>query len=304
VLAVETYPARSVRLVVPFPPGGGNDAMVRIVAEKLGATLRQRVVVEHKGGAGGAAGTADVIKSAPNGYTLLLTDTASVAMAPHLYRSASYDPRRDLAPVGLIGRTALVMVVHVQAPLKAMKHVIDLARIAPGTLNYGSAGSGSESHLSAALFVSMSATRLTHVPYQGNAQALANLLARQVDVVFSALSPVRGYIESDTLRALAITSPERLPALPGVPTVAEAGLPGFEVVLNYGLAGPARTPAATVRKLNGRLNTLFRVRDVANLFATDGITAQPGSPDQYQSVIAGDYEKWGEVIRKTGARVE
>lgn len=303
-LGAAVYPERAIRLVVPFPPGGGNDAMGRIVAEKLGSTLGQRVVVDNKGGAGGMVGTVEVIKSAPNGYTLLLGHTGSLAMSPHLYQSASYDPRRDLAPVGLIGRIPLVMVVHSQAPVKTMKHFIDLARISPGTLNYGSGGSGSGSHLSAELFAFMSGTKLTHVPYKGTAQTVTNLLAREVDVVFSVVPPVRGHIEAGTLRALAITSPERLPTLPGVPTVAEAGLAGFEAVLNYGLVGPTGTPADVIKRLNAQLNKLLGSEDVKSLLYTDGVTTQPGAPEQYKAVIAGDYEKWGEVIRRAGVKVD
>jgi tripartite-type tricarboxylate transporter receptor subunit TctC len=304
VWAAETYPSRAIRLVVPFPPGGGNDTMGRIVAEKLGHALGQRVVVDNKGGAGGIVGTTEVIKSAANGYTLLLGHTGSLAMSPHLYQNAGYDPRRDLAPVGLIGRIPLVMVVHSQAPVKTMKQFIDLARIAPGRLNYGSGGSGSGSHLAAELFAFTSGTRLTHVPYKGTAQTVTSLLAREVDVVFSVVPPVRGHIEAGSLRALALTSPERLPALPGVPTVAEEGFPGFEAVLNYGLAVPAGTPAGIIKKLNGRLNALLQSENVRNLLVTDGVTPLSGPPENYKAVIADDFVKWGEVIRKSGAKVE
>jgi tripartite-type tricarboxylate transporter receptor subunit TctC len=303
-LAAETYPARVIRLVVPFPPGGGNDALGRIVAGKLSHALGQRVVVDNKGGAGGMVGTTDVIKSTANGYTLLLGHTGSLAMTPHLYSTANYDPRRDLAPVGLIGRIPLVMVVHTQAPVKTMKQFIDLARIAPGKLNYGSGGSGSGSHLVAELFAFTSGTKLTHVPYKGTAQTVTNLLAREVDVVFSVVPPVRGHIEAGSLRALAITSPERSPALPGVPTVAEESLAGFEAVLNYGLVGPAGIPADIIKRLNGQLNTLLRSDDVKNLLFTDGVTPLPGSSEQHKAVIASDYEKWGEVIRRSGVRVD
>jgi tripartite-type tricarboxylate transporter receptor subunit TctC len=262
------------------------------------------VVVDNKGEVDGIAGTVDVIKSAPDGYTLLLGNTGSLAMSPHLHRAASYDPRGDLSPVGLIGRVPLVMVAHSAAPVKAVKHFIDLARIGPGTLTYGSGGSGSGSHLCAELFASMSGTRLAHVPYKSIGQAITNLVAREVDVVFSVVKPLRGPIEAGTLRALAVTSPDRLPTLPGVPTMAEAGLPGFEAVLNYGLAGPARTPAEVIKKLNAQLNRVLGTEAVKSLLYANGVTTQPGTPQQYQAVIAGDYAKWGEVIRRAGVKVD
>jgi tripartite-type tricarboxylate transporter receptor subunit TctC len=260
--AAEVYPARTIRLVVPLPPGGGNDAPGRIVVDRLGSALGQRVIVDN------------------------------------------YDPRRDLTPLGLIGRVPLVMVVHTQAPMKTMKHVIDLARISPGTLNYGSGGAGSGSHLSAELFAFMSGTKLTHVPYKGTAQAVTNLLAKEIDMVFSAVPLVRGHVEAGRLRALAITSPERMPTLPGVPTVAEAWLPGFEAVLNYGLVGPAGMPADVVKRLNTQLNKLLQAEDVKKLLATDGMTPLAGTPEQHRAVIAGDYEKWGEVVRRAGIKVD
>lgn len=302
--AVETYFTRPVRLVVPFPPGGGNDAMGRLVADRLGNALGQRVIVDNRGGAGGSVGTREVIKSNADGHTLLLGHTGSLGMTPHLYQGAGYDPRRDLAPVGLIGRIPLVMVVHSRAPVRTMKQFIDLARIAPGKLNYGSGGSGSGSHLVAELFAFTTSIKLTHVPYKGTAQTVTGLLAQEIDVVFSVVPPVRGHVEGGALRALAITSPERSPALPGVPTAAEEGLPGFEAVLNYGVAAPSGTPAGIVRKLNAELNRLLAAVDVRNMLATEGVTPVPGTPEQYRAAIAGDFEKWGEVIRKSGARVD
>src|SRR5262249_6137382 len=302
--AAERYPVRPVRLVLSFGSGGGDDAAGRIIASKFSAALGQRVAVETKGGAAGIDGTLAVIKSEPNGYTLLLGRTDSLAMTPHLYPAAGYDPRRDLAPVGLIGRVPLLMVVHQQAPMKAAKHFIDLARIAPGKLNYGSGGAGSDSHLVGELFAYASGIKVTHLPYRDTAQAVAGLLSREVDVVFSVLPPVRGYIETGTLRALAFTSPDRVPVLPGVPTTAEAGLAGFEAVLIYGLAGPAGMPPTVIDRLNKRLNALLQADDVRQLFVKDGITPLSGAPGTYATVIAADYEKWGEVVRRSGARIE
>src|SRR5262245_22739147 len=302
--AAEPYPARPIRLVVPFPPGGGNDTMGRIVAGKLAGSLSQRVGGGNRGGRGGIIGTTTVIKAPADGYTLLLGHTGSLAITPHLYPHAGYDSRRDFAPVGMIGRIPLVMVTHSQAPVKSMKEVINLARIAPGKLNFGSGGPGSGAHLAAELFIHTAGIRLGHVPYKGTAPSIIGLLSREVDVVFSVVPPVRGHIEAGTLRALAITSPDRLPQLPAVPTVAEAGLPGFEAVLNYGLVGPAGIPAEVVTKLNARLNALLDASDVKSLMVADGVTTQAGTPAQYQAVIAADYEKWGDVIRRAGIKAD
>ena len=300
----ESYPARPIRLVVPFPPGGGNDTMGRIVADRLTHSLGQRVVVDNRGGAGGMVGTTEVIKAPPTGYTLLLGHTGSLAITPHLYPNANYDPRRDLTPVGMIGRIPLVMVTHSQAPVKTVKELINLARIAPGKLNFGSGAPGSWAHLAAELFLHTAGIKLGHVPYKGTAPSVIGLLSREVDVVFSVVPPVRGHIEAGTLRALALTSPERLPQLPGVPTVAEEGLAGFEAVLNYGLVGPVGMPVDVIKKLNGRLNALLEADDVRNIMVNDGVTTQSGTPAQYKAVITSDFEKWGEVIRRAGIKVD
>jgi tripartite-type tricarboxylate transporter receptor subunit TctC len=262
------------------------------------------VVVDNRGGGGGIVGTATVIKAPPDGYTLLLGHTGSLAITPHLYPHANYDSRRDFAPVGMIGRIPLVMVTHSQAPYKSMKDVISLARIAPGKLNFGSGGPGSGAHLAAELFIHTASIKLGHVPYKGTAPSLIALLGREVDVVFSVVPPVRAHIESGRLRALAITSPERVPQLPGVPTVAEEGLAGFEAVLNYGLVAPARSPVGVVKLLNARLNALLGSDDVRNLMVNDGVTVQAGTPAQYQAVIAADFEKWGALIRRAGIKAD
>ena len=303
-LCAAAYPERAIRLVVPFPPGGGNDTMGRIVADKLSGSLGQRVVVDNRGGGGGIVGTTLVIKSPPDGYTLLLGHTGSLAITPHLYPHANYDSRRDFSAVGMIGRIPLVMVTHDQSPFRTVKELINLARIAPGKLNFGSGGPGSGAHLAAELFIGTAGIKLSHVPYKGTAPSIVGLLSREVDVVFSVVPPVRGHIQAGTLRALAITSPDRLPQLPGVPTVTETGLPGFEAVLNYGLVGPVGIPADLIKKLNGRLNALLQADDVRNLMVTDGVTTQPGTPAQYQALIAADFAKWGEVIRRNGIKVE
>jgi len=300
----ETYFTRPVRLVVPFPPGGGNDALGRLVADRMGSALGQRVTVDNRAGAGGSVGAREVIRSNADGYTLLLGHTGSLGMTPHLYHNAGYDPRRDLAPIGLIGRIPLVMVVHAQAPVRTMKQFVDLARIAPGKLNYGSGGACSGSHLAAELFAFTTGIRLTHVPYKGTAQTVTGLLAREIDTLFSVVPPVRAHVEAGTLRALALTSPERSPALPGVPTAAEEGLPGFEAVLNYGVAAPAGTPSRVLARLNAELNAALATAAARNVLVTEGVTPQPGTSARYGAVIAQDFEKWGEVIRKSGARVD
>jgi tripartite-type tricarboxylate transporter receptor subunit TctC len=304
VWAAERYPARPIRLVIPVSSDGGQEAMGRLVGERLAATLRQRVVVDHRAGTGGMLGATMVIKAPADGHTLLLGHTGSLAITLNIHANDGYDPRRDLAAVGMIGRMPFVMVAHARAAARTVKELINLARIAPGRLNFGSAGAGSDSHLAAELFLHAAGIRLAHVPYRGSAQAVASLVGNKVDVLFSVVPPVRAHVEGGRLRALAITSPDRLPQLPGVPTVAESAVPGFEAVLNYGLAGPAGLPVGVVSKLNDRLNALLQADEVRTRLAASSVTLQPGTPAQYAAVIAADYEKWGGAIRRAGIKAD
>ena len=300
----QEYPTRPITLVVPFPPGGGNDAMARIVGEELGKVLGQRLVVENKGGAGGVLGTTSVARAAPDGYTLLLGHTGTLGINPHLYKNVTYDPKKDFAPVGLVARIPLVMVVNPALPPKSVSEFVSYAKERPGQLNYASSGVGTGSHLAAELFATKAGVKLTHVPYRGTAPSITDLIGGRVDVSFSVTSSVASQVEGGNLRALAVTSATRSPTLPSVPTTAEAGLPGFEAVLNYGILAPAGTPPEVVRLLNTRLQAILASEDVKKRLVADGAEAAPSSAEDYMKVIAADLIQWGEAVQASGAKLD
>jgi tripartite-type tricarboxylate transporter receptor subunit TctC len=300
----QDYPTRSITLVVPFPPGGGNDAMARIVGDKLGEALGQRLVVENKGGAGGVLGTTSVARSAPDGYTLLLGHTGTLGINPYLYKNVTYDPRKDFAPVGLVARIPLVMVINPSLPATSVSEFISYAKGRPGQINYASSGVGTGSHLAAELFASRAEIKMTHVPYRGTAPSITDLIGGRVDVSFSVASSVASQVEGGNLRALAVTSATRSPTLPSVPTSAETGLPGFEAVLNYGILAPAGTPVEVVKLLHAKLQSVLTSDDMKKRLAADGVEVVPSSPEEYSSLIADDLTKWGDAVRSSGAKLD
>src|SRR2546423_565423 len=244
--AAQDYPSRPITLVVPYAAGGGNDVMARIVAEKMSKSLGQQIVIENKGGAGGSIATRQVAKAAPDGYTLGVGGTGTLAINPTLYPNVGYDPRKDFAPVGLIATSALVVLVHPSIEVKSIVELIALAKREPGKLNYASAGSGSGIHLGSELLAHMAGIKLTHIPYKGSSPALTDLLGGHVAIYFSSLPPAIALVKEGKVRALAVTGAARSPILPELPTVAEAALPGYEAVLHYGIVAPAgrRSPRA------------------------------------------------------------
>ena len=301
----QDYPTRPITLVVPFPPGGGNDAMARIVGDKHGEALGQRVVVENKGGAGGVLGTTSVARAAPDGYTLLLGHTGTLGINPYLYKNVTYDPRKDFAPAGLVARIPLVMVVNPSLPATSMSEFVSYAKKRPpGQLNYASSGVGTGSHLAAELFASRAGIKMTHVPYRGTAPSITDLIGGRVDVSFSVASSVASQVEGGNLRALAVTSATRSPTLPSVPTTTEAGLPGFEAVLNYGILAPAGTPVEIIKLLNTKLQSVLTSEDMKKRLIADGAEAAPSSPEEYSALIADDLTKWGEAVRSSGAKLD
>ena len=242
------YPNRPITLIVPYAPGGGNDVLARGVAEPMGKTLGQQIVIENHGGAGGSLGTRQVAKSAPDGYTLGLGGTGTLAIDPTLYPNVGYDPRKDFAPVGLIATSPLIILVNPSLPAHNVQELIALAKAQPGKLNYASAGKGSGIHLGTVLFAENAGIELTHIPYKGSGPALTDLLGNHVSIYFSSLPPAIGLVKEGKLRALGVTGLKRSPIFPDVPTVAEQGLPGFEAVLHYGIVAPAGTPRADHRQ--------------------------------------------------------
>ena len=297
----QDYPSRPITLVVPYAAGGGNDAMARIVGEKMSKTLGAQMVIENRGGAGGSIATRQVAKAAPDGYTLVIGGTGTLAINPTLYGNVGYDPRRDFAPVGLIGTSALVVLVHPSLPVHAVKDLIALAKKEPGKLNCASAGAGSGIHLSTEYFLSEAGIHVTHIPYKGSGPALTDLVGGHVAIYFSSMPPAIGLVKEGKVRALAVTGAQRSPLFPDIPTVAEAALPGFEAVLHYGIVGPAGMPRAVVEKLNAALRAAVTSDDFKARLAADGTEPMASTPEEYAADIDREETKWSAIVRKSGA---
>jgi tripartite-type tricarboxylate transporter receptor subunit TctC len=300
----QDYPTRPITLVVPYAAGGCNDVMARIVADKMSRTLGQQIVVENRAGAGGTIATRQVAKAAPDGYTLVIGGTGTLAVNPTLYANVGYDPRKDLAPIGLIGTSALIVLVHPAVAATSVRELIDLARKDPGKLNYASAGVGSGIHLGTVLFEQMAGIQLTHVPYRGTGPALTDLIGGHVAIYFSSLPSAVGIAREGKVRAIAVTGSKRSDVFPDVPTVAEAALPGYEAVLHYGIAAPAGTPRPIVDKLNAALREALAAPDTKERMAKDGTEPLPSTPDEYAADIDREETKWSAIVRKSGAKVE
>jgi tripartite-type tricarboxylate transporter receptor subunit TctC len=298
----DEYPARPITLIVPYAAGGGNDVMARIVADKMSLALGQPIVVENRGGAGGSIATRQVAKSEPDGYTLGVGGTGTLAIDPTLYSNVGYDPRKDFAPIGLIATSPLVVLVNPSVPAHSIKELIALAGKQP--LNFASAGSGSGMHLGTELFAFMAGITLTHVPYKGSGPALTDLLGGHVAIYFSSLPPAIGLVKEGKLRALAVTGPTRSAIFPDLPTVAEAGLPGYEAVLHYGIIAPAGTPAPVIEKLNKALRAALANPEVTAKITADGAEPLPSTPAEYAADIDREETKWSDIVRKSGAKAE
>ncbi len=298
------FPTRPITLIVPYAAGGGNDAMARGVADRMGKILGQAVVVENRGGAGGTIATRQIAKSAPDGYTLGIGGTGTLAIAPTLYGNVGYDPRADFSPIGLIASGPLIILVNPSLPAHNVQELIALAKAQPGKLNYASAGSGSGIHLGTVLFADAAGIELTHIPYKGTGPALTDLLGNHVAIYFSSLPPALGLVRAGTVRALGVTGLRRSPAFPDIPTVAEQGLPGFEAVLHYGIVGPAGIPPAVVAKLNAALREALAAPDVQERLANEGAEALPTTPAEYAGDIDREEIKWSAAVKKSGAKVE
>jgi tripartite-type tricarboxylate transporter receptor subunit TctC len=298
---VASYPDHPVTLIVPYAPGGGNDVLARAVAEPMAKILGQPVVIENRGGAGGSVGTRQVAKAAPDGYTLGLGGTGTLAIDPTLYPNVGYDPRKDFAPVGLIATSPLIVLVNQSVPVHSVQELIALAKAQPGKLNYASAGTGSGIHLGT---VETAGVDLTHIPYKGSGPALTDLLGGHVQVYFSSLPPAVGLVKEGKLRALGVTGLKRSASFPEVPTVAEQGLPGFEAVLHYGIVAPAGTPQPIVKKLNAALRAALDDPKVRGHIATEGAEPLATSPEDYAADIDREETKWSALVKKSNAQAK
>jgi tripartite-type tricarboxylate transporter receptor subunit TctC len=300
----QSYPTRSITLIVPYPAGGGVDAMARIVADKLSAALGRQVVVDNRGGGGGLIGTRAVARAAPDGYTLLLGHTGTVSINPSLYRNAGYDPRRDLAAVGLIASMPVALLAHPSFPGKTVADLIAIAKQQPGKLNLGTSAIGTGGYMCAELFKAVAGVDVMIIPYKGTAPVMNDLLGGHVPVAFGVLPPAIGNIHSGNLRVLAVTSKARFSLLPDVPTADESGLPGFEAVLHYGLLAPAGTPQPIIERLNKELRALVNAPDVQERIHAEGGDPVSSTPDEYAADIDHEETKWSALVRRLGLKVE
>ena len=299
----QTYPSKTVRLVSPYPPGGPNDIVARIVAQRMSQAFGQQWIVENRPGRGGNIGTDLVAKSTPDGYTLVHGGMGSLTLAPFLIR-LPYDALRDFAPVSLTARAPNLIAVHPSLPVRSVKELIALARARPGALDYATSGVGSTAHLTGALFVSLTRINMVHVPYKGGAPAMMGLVAGQVPVAFLPISPLLPHIEAGKVRALAVSSLQRSRLLPGVATGGEAGLPGFEMNPWFGVLAPSGTPRDIIARLNAEITRFLRTPEAAKLLAAQGADVAYSSPEDLLALIKSDLEKWGKVIRENGIRGE
>jgi len=300
----QDYPARTITLVVPYPPGGGVDAMARVVAERLSVALGQQVVVDNRGGGGGLIGTRAVQKAAPDGYTLLVGHTGTISINPSLYANAGYDPRKDFAPIGLIASMPVVLIAHPSFPAKTIGDFVALAKKEPGKLNVGTSAVGTGGYMSAELFKATAGVDVAIIPYKGTAPVMNDLLGGHVPVAFGVIPPALGNIQGGKLRAIAVASPKRTSLLPDVPTFAESGMPGFESVLHYGLLAPAGTPRPIIDRLNAELRKLADAEEVKKRIHSEGGDPMTSSPEEYAADIDQEEAKWATLIRRLNLKVE
>jgi tripartite-type tricarboxylate transporter receptor subunit TctC len=293
----QSWPSQNIRLVVPFPPGGSTDVLARRLAEGLRERLGQTVIVENRGGAGGTIGSEFVAKSAPDGYTLLMGVTGSHGVAPSLYPNLGYQPLRDFAPISLLVSAPLVLVVNPEVPARTLQDFIALAKKEPDTLTYGTPGNGTSMHLTGVTFDLQAGTKLIHVPYKGSAGALTDLLSGQIKSMFGDLLVVLPQIRAGKINALAVTSKDRNPLLPDVPTMAEAGLPGFEVLSWQGLFAPAGTPPAVVERLSKEVRAVMESKDVKDFFAAQGFLVGATTPAEFTAFVGSEVKRWGEIVK-------
>jgi tripartite-type tricarboxylate transporter receptor subunit TctC len=300
----QAYPAKPIRMIVPFPPGGGTDIAARTIANKLSDSVKWIFVVENKPGAGGNLGVEQAVKSPADGYTLVIGQTSNLAINPTLYVKLPYDPLRDLSPVALIVSAPVVFVVAANSRYASLGDLLAAAKADPGGVTFASPGNGTVSHLTGELLQRAAGVKLTHVPYKGASQALTDTLGGQVQSFMSSVPSALSQIKAGRLRAIAVTSAKRAPELPEVPTIAESGYKGFEASTWYGLLAPAGTPAGIVARLNAEVNRALGTPEVRQRLAVEGGEALGGSPEQFASFLAAEHAKWGRVVKESGARAE
>jgi tripartite-type tricarboxylate transporter receptor subunit TctC len=300
----QTYPNRAITLVIPFAPGGSTSIVGRGIADKMSELLGEKVVVDNRPGAGGTVGTKAVAKSDPDGYTIVLGYTGTLAIGPSLYKNAGYDPRKDFAPIGLIGNAPNSLVVHPSFPARTIAELVAYAKANPGKVNFGSAGAGTVSHITGEYFAASAGIKLVHIPYKGTGPALTDLLGGHIPMAFAPIPASHPNVSAGLLRALAVTSTTRSSLMPDVPTIAESVLPGFDASLYYGLAAPAGTPRPIIDRLNKELRAALASDEVKKQLTQDGTEITPGSPEDYAAFIDKDEKKWSQLVKASGVEQE
>ncbi len=300
--SAQTYPAKSLRIIVPWTPGGTADLLSRVLAQKMSEGMGHQVVVDNRPGAGGLIGTELAAKATPDGYTLLMGTTAPNSVAPSLYQKIPFDPTRDFAYLSLVARTSYVLSVHPSMPVKTVRDLIALAKARPGQLTFSSPGSGTPNHLSGEMFKMLTGIDIQHVPYKGSAQAVGDVIAGHIALTFENITVVSPHVKAGRVRGLAVTSLKRSPVLAEVPTIAESGLPGFEAIGWFGMLAPGTTPRDIVTKLNSEVVRILSIADVKERISGLGAEVVTSSPEEFDQFNRAQIAKWAKVVKFSGAR--
>lgn len=300
----QTWPSKPVRWIVPFPPGGGVDVTTRTIAQRLGANLGQQFVIDNRGGANGNIGVELATKAPPDGYTLLMATTGNIVINPHIYSKLPFDPVQDLTPVTPAVDVINVLVVHPALPTKSVKELIALARARPNQLNFASSGAGGSDHIAAELFKSMSGSQMVNIAYKGGAPAMVDLLAGNVEVMFATMAVAIGPIKAGRLRPLGVTSSKRYALLPELPTIAEAGIPGYEAAFWFGTFVPSGTRREYVMRLNSAIRSALQLPEVQQRLLESGLVATGGTPEEFAAFVQTESRKWAKLVKERGLRAE
>ena len=303
-VAAEQYPTKSIRLIVPYPPGGGNDAIARLLAQKINEGWGQQLIVDNRPGAGTTIGTALAARAAPDGYTIVMSSVATHAMAPQLYASPGYDPVKDFAPVTLLATTPMLLAVGAGTPYKSLQDLVAAAKASPGKLSYASGGNGTPPHLAAAIFTEKTGTQMVHVPYKGSGPALIDVMAGQVTMIIDTAASATPHVRSGKMRGIAITGKRRWPDLPEVPTFAEGGLTDYDASSWYAIHAPAGTPKPIIAKLNAELVRIVNLPDIRERLRQMSAEPVGNTPEQFDAFVKSEIAKWGTVIKALNLRVD
>ncbi len=302
--AQSPYPSRPIRFIAPFPPGGSSDVLCRLLGARLAESLGQPVAVENRPGAGANIGHEFAAKQPPDGYTILISSSSTLATNPHLYKHLGFDPIADFSPISMVASAGQVLVVHPSVPATSVKELIALAKAQPGKLNFGSGGKGIQSHISGEMFKSAAGVDIVHIPYKGTVQAVSDLVAGQVQLVFADMVPAMPHIKAGRLRPLAVTTEERSPVLPDVPTMIESGVPGYRAGVWWAVMAPKGTPAAIVSRLNSELGRIVKLPDVQEKYASLGVSTEHSTPQYVTEKIKTDTQQFAKVLKAAGVEPE